>query len=74
MVDLQPSRRIALIFQKMKYFSDPEPFGLEPARRIAVTHCDIPKTEKVCMSGVVKFGEKAQNVNPVGNHPYYFIE
>ena len=26
------------------------------------------------MSGLVKFGEKSQNVKPAGNHPYYFIE
>ena len=48
--------------------------GLEPAQRIAVTHCDIPKTEKFCRSGPVKFGEKSQNVKPAGNHPYYFLE
>ena len=47
---------------------------LEPSRRIALTHCDIPKTEKFCMSGIVKFGEKSQNVKPAVNHPYFFIE
>ena len=34
----------------------------------------IPKTEKFCKSGLVKFGEKSQNVKPSGNHPYYFVE
>ena len=34
----------------------------------------IPKTEKFCRSGHLKFGEKSQNVKPAGNHPYYFIE
>ena len=47
---------------------------LEPARRIALTHCDIPKTEQFRMSRLVKFDEKSQNVKPDGNHPYYFIE
>ena len=47
---------------------------LEPSRRIALTHGDIPKTERFCMFGPVKFGEKSQNVKPAGNHPYYFIE
>ena len=46
----------------------------EPSRRTALTHRDIPKTEKFCMSGRVKFGEKSQNVKPAGNHPYYFLE
>ena len=32
----------------------------------------IPKTEKFCRSGTLKFGEKSQNVKPA--HPYYFIE
>ena len=47
---------------------------LEPSRRIALTHRDIPKTEKFCMSGPVKFGEKSKNVKPPGNHAYYFLE
>ena len=47
--------------------------GLEPSRRIALTHCDIPKAEKFCMSGPVKFVEKSQNVKPAGNHPYYYF-
>ena len=34
----------------------------------------VPKTEKLCISGHVKFGEKSQNVKPAGNRPYYFIE
>ena len=46
---------------------------LESSRRIALTHHDTPKTEKFCMSGTVKFGEKSQIVKPSGNHPYYFL-
>ena len=46
----------------------------EPCRRIALTHCDIPKAEKFCRFGPMKFGEKSQNVKPAGNHPYYFVE
>ena len=46
---------------------------LESSRQIAVTHRDTPKTEKFCMSGPVKFGEKSQIVKPSGNHPYYFL-
>ena len=34
----------------------------------------IPKTEKFCRSGPLKFGEKSSNVKPAGNHPYYFVE
>ena len=34
----------------------------------------IPKTEKFCRSGPVKFGEKLLNVKPARNHPYYFLE
>ena len=37
-------------------------------------HRDTPKTEKICMSGPVKFDEKSQTVKPAGNHPYYFLE
>ena len=44
------------------------------SRQIALTHRDTPKTEKFCMSGPVKFGEKSQIVKPVENHPYYFLE
>ena len=44
------------------------------ARQIALTHRDTPKTEKLYMSGPVKFGEKSQIVKPAGKHPYYFIE
>ena len=47
---------------------------LEPSRRISFTHRDTPKTEKICMSGPVKFGEKSQIIKPGGNHPYYFLE
>ena len=47
---------------------------LEPSRRIALTHRDTPKTEKLSMSGPVKFVEKSQNVKPAGYHPYYFLE
>ena len=36
----------------------------EPSRRIALTHCDIPKAEKFCRFGPIKFGEKSQNVKP----------
>ena len=32
-----------------------------PSRQTALTHCDIQKTEKFCMSGPVKFDEKSQN-------------
>ena len=46
----------------------------EPSRRIALTHRDIPKTEKFCMSGPVKFDKKSQIVKPAGYHPYNFIE
>ena len=35
---------------------------------------DIPKTEKICMPGPVKFDEKLQTVKPDGNYPYYFLE
>ena len=44
------------------------------SRQIALTHRDTPKTEKFCMSGPVKFGEKSQIVKPAGKHPYYFLE
>ena len=44
---------------------------LEPSRRM-VAH--VPKTEKFCISGPIKFGEKSQSVKPAGNHPYYFLE
>ena len=47
---------------------------LESSRRIALTHRDIPKTEKFCMSGPVKFDKISQNVKPAGYHPYYFLE
>ena len=47
---------------------------LEPSRRITLTHCDIPKTENFCMSGLVKFGEKSKNVKLTGSHPYCFLE
>ena len=43
-------------------------------RYVALTHRDTPKTEKFCMSGPVKFGEKSQIVKPAGNHPYHFLE
>ena len=46
----------------------------EPSRRIALTRRDIPKTEKFCMSGPVKFDEKSQIVKPAGYHPYLFLE
>ena len=37
-------------------------------------HRDTLKTEKICMSGPVKFDEKKQIDKPAGNHPYYFLE
>ena len=43
-------------------------------RAFSTNSADIPKTEKFCRSGPVKFGEKSQNVKPAGNHPYYFLE
>ena len=43
-------------------------------RYVALTHCDTQKTEKFCMIGPVKFGEKSQIVKPAGNHPNYFLE
>ena len=49
-------------------------FHLEPSQWIALTHRDIPKTEKICMSGPVEFDEKLKIVKPVGNHPFYFLE
>ena len=43
-------------------------------RAFSMDSAHIPKTEKFCRSGPLKFGEKSQNVKPAGNHPYYFIE
>ena len=40
----------------------------------AITHRDTLKTEKICISGPVKFDEKKQIDKPAGNHPYYFLE
>ena len=43
---------------------------LEPSRQTALTHFDTPKTEKICMSGPVKFDEKSQIVKSTGTYPY----
>ena len=43
-------------------------------RYVAFTHRDTPKTEKFCMTGSVKFGEKSQIVKPAGKNPYHFLE
>ena len=43
-------------------------------RAFSTDSANIPKTEKFCMSGPVKFGEKSQIIKPAGNHPYYFLE
>ena len=37
-------------------------------------HSDTPKTEKICMSGHVKFDEKQQIDKPAGNYQYYLQE
>ena len=34
----------------------------------------IPKSEKFCMSGLVKNDEKSKNNKLAGNHPYYFLK
>ena len=43
-------------------------------RAFSTDSAHIQKTEKFCMSGLVKFGEKSKIIKPAGNHPYYFME
>ena len=43
-------------------------------RAFSTDSAHIPKTEKFCRSGPVKFGEVSSNVKPAGNHPYYLLQ